>query len=93
MRKPILIIDGFDPQNERNFETGTTEGKNSLWTMLNYKNNQGDSIHLGEQLLNMDYDIVMLDFPDGGTYIERNAMVCIEVLNRLNAMLSHNNSN
>lgn len=93
LRKPILIIDGFDPQNERNFETGTTEGKNSLWTMLNYKNNQGDSIHLGEQLLNMDYDIVMLDFPDGGTYIERNAMVCIEVLNRLNAMLSHNNSN
>lgn len=93
LRKPILIIDGFDPQNERKFEICTTGGKKSLWEMLKYKNNQGDSTHLGEQLLNMGYDIVLLDFPKGGTYIEENAMVCIEVLNRLNNMLLQNGSN
>ena len=93
LRKPLLIIDGFDPMNERQFETSTSEEKKSLWEMLYYKNQNNQTLHLGLQLLNMGYDLVMLDFPDGGTYIEQNAMVCVEVINRLNNRLKQNGSN
>lgn len=92
LRKPILIIDGFDPQNNRQFDTCYEEGKKSLWDMMFYTDNYNQRLNLCLQLLNMGYDVVMLDLPEGGTYIERNAMVCIEVLNRLNNMLHQNNS-
>ena len=93
LRKPLLIIDGFDPMNERQFETSTSEEKKSLWEMLYYKNQNNQTLHLGLQLLNLGYDLVMLDFPEGGTYIEQNAMVCVEVINRLNNRLKQNGSN
>ena len=93
LRKPLLIIDGFDPMDERKFDSCTVDGKKSLWEMLFYDDEFGQRLHLGLRLLDMGYDIVMLNFPEGGTYIEQNAMVCVEVLNRLNEMLIQNGSN
>ena len=92
LRKPLLIIDGFDPLDERKFDTNLVEGQNSLWKMLFYYDDYSQHLHLGLRLLDMGYDVVLLNLPDGGAYIEENALVCIEVINRLNEMLLQNNS-
>ena len=87
LRKPIVVSDGFDPQNARCFESGE-EGKESLWKMLAYNNK-----HLGDTLISVyDYDIVFVDYDDGGEYIERNAMVFVAVIDTLNKMLKQNQS-
>lgn len=90
LRRPVLIVDGFDPENKRKFETNSG-GERSLWEMLNYEEN-GQTKHIGLQLLAKGYDLVMLDLPDGGGYIERNAMVCIETINEINRRLASNGS-
>ncbi|MDR2979763.1 MAG: T9SS type A sorting domain-containing protein [Bacteroidales bacterium] len=86
LRKPVLIVDGFDPENKRTFESHTEGGK-TIWGMLAYNNGNN---HVGLELLRLGYDLVVLDLPEGGVYIEQNAMVCIEVINRINQMLEAN---
>lgn len=86
LRKPILIVDGFDPENVRLFEKHNNGGA-SFWAMLNYPGG-----HVGMELINKGYDLVVLDLPEGGTYIEKNAMVCIEVINEINRRLQANGS-
>ena len=88
LRKPVLIVDGFDPQNNRHFETTNSGSDMSLWDKLG----DGISYNVGELLLSLEYDVVLLDLPDGGKYIEQNAMVCIAVINMLNNRLQENNS-
>lgn len=46
LRKPILIIDGFDPQNKRQFDTCYEDGKNSLWDMMFYTNRYNQRLNL-----------------------------------------------
>ena len=87
LRKPLIISDGFDPQNTRGFESGE-DGKESLWNMLAYNNK-----HLGDSLISVyGYDIVFVDYDDGGEYIERNAMVFVAAIDTLNKMLKQNQS-
>ena len=94
LKKPVLIVDGFDPENLRTFEDNTNKktGGKSIWQMLYYPRSPGDTVHIGQQLLLEDYDLVVLDFPEGGIYIEQNAMVCIEVINWINRTLAENES-
>lgn len=86
--KPVIVLDGFDP-----FE-GTSEGVDiqGVYDFLNY--NDGVN-NVGLDLRGQGYDIVPLNFlkveaPDGkiingGTdYIERNAMVLVELIERIN---------
>jgi hypothetical protein len=88
LHKPILIVDGFDPLNERNFESHKEKGM-SIWQLLG----NGIDDNLGRMLLeDKGYDLVILDLPEGGTYIERNAMVCIEVINFINQKLQESGS-
>ena len=84
LHKPVLIVDGFDPGNERQFEYHE-KGDQSIWQLLSFGNK-----NLGDSLLKLGYDLVILDLPDGGGYIEHNAMVCIEVINGINKRLQEN---
>lgn len=99
LRKPIIVVDGFDPEDKRpidelydNFLDNVERGK------------------LATDLRAQGYDVVVLNFPsydtfvrvkypflnslitildsrDGGAdYIERNAMVLIALINRINAL-------
>ena len=95
LRKPILIVDGFDPGNVRQHEKHTGEsvggvcGK-SIWAMLKI---EGQNAHLGDTLIQRyGYDLVVLDLPDGGGYIERNAMVAIKVIQWINDRLQESGS-
>tara|TARA_R110002124_G_C8974716_1_gene515861 strand:- start:2400 stop:4061 length:1662 start_codon:yes stop_codon:yes gene_type:complete len=80
--KPIIILDGFDPGDGRDI-TG-------LYNSLNFGGQ-----NMADILRDEGFDIVILNAPqyttngkfiDGGSdYIQRNAMVTIEMINFLNA--------
>jgi len=79
--KPVIIIDGFDP--------GDTRDIAALYGSLNF-----DGGNLADFLRDEGYDLVALNAPqyttdgkdiDGGAdYIQRNAMVLIELINLIN---------
>lgn len=83
--KPIILLDGFDPNDGRDIP--------SIYNLLNY----GTGQNLADDLRNLGYDIVILNFPNytraatselisgGGDYIQRNAMLLVELLNQINA--------
>ncbi|MFV0599666.1 MAG: T9SS type A sorting domain-containing protein, partial [Bacteroidales bacterium] len=68
IRKPILIVDGFDPGNTRQFERDLGDKDNGgIWGQLRYdsihENGTIKKIHIGDELLKKGYDIILLDFP------------------------------
>lgn len=80
--KPIIVLDGFDPGDSRDIA--------GLYASLTF-----DGDNLADILRTEGFDIVILNAPqyttdgkdiDGGAdYIQRNAMVLIEMINFLNA--------
>jgi pimeloyl-ACP methyl ester carboxylesterase len=83
--KPVILLDGFDPGDARNIAT--------MYAGLNY----GSSQNLADYLRSQGFDIILLNFPtytrentttvvDGGVdYIQRNAMILVELINQINA--------
>jgi len=82
--KPIILIDGFDPSDSRDIA--------GMYTLLDYNGN-----NIADQLRAEGFDFVFVNFPTytrasdqvevngGGDYIQRNAMVLVEILNQINA--------
>lgn len=93
LRKPVLVVDGFDPGNDRKDDT----------LFFNYLNNSR-SIKFADLLYLSGYDLVILDLPKafnqfankvvdgGGDFIERNAMVVVKVIQEINSQLITNGS-
>ncbi|MBU2927541.1 T9SS type A sorting domain-containing protein [Winogradskyella psychrotolerans] len=85
--KPIIVVDGFDP--------GDTRDITGLYDSLDYVGTEGDQ-NLADLLRTEGFDIVFLNFPtytrvadditiDGGAdFMERNAMVLIELIETIN---------
>jgi hypothetical protein len=84
--KPVILLDGFDPNDARTIP--------SIYGLLTY----GVGQNLADDLRNLGYDIVILNFPiytrpadntlvsGGSDFIQRNAMVLAELLNQVNAL-------
>ena len=83
--KPIFLLDGFDP--------GDTRTTSTVYSLLNYGTS---GQNLATDLRALGYDVIILNFPnytrpdntvvDGGVdYIQRNAMILVELLNQINA--------
>lgn len=84
--KPIFLLDGFDP--------GDARSTSAIYSFLNYGTTGGN---LGDEVRAQGYDIILLNFPtytrpstttviDGGVdYIQRNAMILVELINQINA--------
>jgi len=82
--KPIFLVDGFDPGDSRN--------STIIYQSLNY----GTGQNLATDLRAQGFDIIILNFPvytrtgtttvvDGGVdYIQRNAMILVELINQIN---------
>ncbi|MBP1645022.1 MAG: hypothetical protein H6Q16_597 [Bacteroidetes bacterium] len=66
IKRPILIVDGFDPGDKRQFEEDIVDNpaddKGGIWGLLKYEYNE-DTIYLGDTLLKKGYDIIILNFP------------------------------
>ncbi len=67
LKKPILILDGFDPSNSRSL--------GNIFDLVN----QGPNF-LATKLLDEGHDIVICNFLKGGDFIERNALAVKEML-------------
>ena len=91
--KPIFLVDGFDP--------GDTRDTNLIYSLLNY-GTSGEN--LGDIVRNEGFDVVVLNFPqyspedgviiDGGAdFIQRNAMILVELINQINAQKVGNEQN
>ncbi|HRP88795.1 MAG TPA: T9SS type A sorting domain-containing protein [Edaphocola sp.] len=99
LRKPVIIVDGFDPGDERKIIF--SDDKPGIWDLLKYNN---DNKHLGDELRKKGYDVIILNFPlyksletnqdrDGGAdYIERNAMVLVRLIQVVNQALQASGS-
>ena len=85
--KPIIIVDGFDPNN--------SSSTDDIYSVFNY----GDPVEniLDDLRTNEGADIIILNFPTyireadgeeilgGADYIERNAMVLVELIETIKA--------
>ncbi|MEZ4854945.1 MAG: T9SS type A sorting domain-containing protein [Gelidibacter sp.] len=86
--KPIILVDGFDPGDGRTI-TG-------IYDLLGYSTTSGTQ-NLGDYVRSQGFDVVILNFPvytrtadnteiDGGAdFIERNAMLLVDVINTINS--------
>ncbi|WP_179005058.1 T9SS type A sorting domain-containing protein [Winogradskyella forsetii] len=91
--KPIIVVDGFD--------TGDTRTIDGIYSLLDFAGTSGTE-NLADQLRALGFDIVILNFPvytrtadaatiDGGTdFMERNAMLLVELLNIVNTAKAPN---
>lgn len=91
--KPIIAVDGFDPGDSRDIA--------SIYTSLDFTDSSGTQ-NLADLLRVEGFDIIILNFPvytndsgatvDGGAdFMERNAMVLIELINFINSEKAPNN--
>lgn len=94
LRKPVIILDGLDPEDKRNGTVIFNE-----W--FNYWSSNGIQYNLAEQLRQEGFDVVIVNMPEfidddcptcppimgGSDYIQRNAMVLVEIMNQLNQQL------
>ncbi len=88
LKKPIIIIDGFDPGSQRL--------AGDIFKLLKYDNGITNNANLGQELINKGYDVIILDFLaypaggkmiDGGSdYIQRNAFTLIKLIDTINVM-------
>ncbi len=109
LEKPLIIIDGFDPGDRRQFQDSdphpwaTDIEHRSMEDMMSYINAQGNQIALIPMLRDLGYDVILVNHPthwhngiriDGGAdYIERNALTHVQLYQRLIQRLNQNNSN
>lgn len=70
-RKPILIIDGFDPSDSRKI--------GNIYDLMNES-----PFRFADSLLEAGHDIVICNFIKGADYIERNALAVIELIQYIN---------
>ncbi|GAB4155672.1 MAG: hypothetical protein Tsb0033_05320 [Winogradskyella sp.] len=91
--KPIIVVDGFDP--------GDTRDIPGLYSLLDFTGSSG-SQNLADLVRAEGFDVIILNFPvyvraadgatvDGGTdFIERNAMLLVELLDIINTAKASN---
>ena len=85
--KPIIVVDGFDP--------GDTRDIPGIYNLLNYIDPSNGSQNLADFVRGEGFDVVILNAPQyvsnsipidgGGDYIERNAMVLVELIETINS--------
>ena len=73
LRKPLIFVEPYDANNKN--DIATIKG-------ILYSNN---SNNLGSQINNLGYDIIILNFNDGGDYIQKNAFLLVELIKKINA--------
>lgn len=76
VRRPIVFLDGIDPMN--------TRGQDIIYKdYINDFGNPDVNINLGEKFRAEGYDLIIVDYEDGGDYIEKNGLAVIKVMEAL----------
>lgn len=78
IRKPLIVVEGFDPTNEFDYRSGFLPN-------LNTDFNTGNSLPLNQGLDDInEYDLIFLNFSNGTDYIQRNAYLLERVIEIVN---------
>lgn len=92
LTKPLIIVEGFDPNNSFNYrslvENELYRGPGSLNIIINGNTNQT----LNDSIENQGYDLVFVDFNNGTDYIQRNAYMLEKVIEWVNTEKNKNNN-
>lgn len=92
-RKPIIIVEGIDfrKTNQNGLPIGTSLTLGSAgWPTIWNRNDPDDAYPFEHfpaflnQLYEAGYDVILLDFADGADYMQSNAMLLVELINRVN---------
>ncbi|MFZ6012150.1 MAG: hypothetical protein ACOYXT_17545 [Bacteroidota bacterium] len=93
IRKPLIVIEGFDPwriltpdDNKTNFSFSDAindDGPQGLRVGLTDNSN---GHNLSELLSNANYDLIFIDFDDGTDHIQRNAYLVENVIEWVNSV-------
>ncbi len=76
IRKPIIFVEGIDANNVYSIS--------DLHNII-YRVPIGGTSSLGASLNAQGYDIVILNFGDGGDYIQKNSFLLMKLINLINA--------
>lgn len=88
--KPIYIIDGFDPGDTRPIlgytDSGTGDYVPGIYDLMNFDDGSGTA-NLADLIREEGFDVIILNFPGigGADYIERNAMLLVDLMQTINA--------
>lgn len=104
--KPIIIIDGFDPEDKRKIidaDSPMPAGEHNSVVEMMFYGVGPTRTDIIEELTTLGYDVVIVNHPtytrgsvtiDGGAdYIERNAMNHVSFYQEINSQLQQNGSN
>lgn len=100
LNKPILILDGYDPAEERDAAKIVKDYLKYV-DDVNYPYNPPGQVtapFVTDELRNLGYDVIIVNMPKyersgkliigGSDYVERNAFALIELINRINQQLA-----
>lgn len=97
IRKPLIIIEGFDPWKiltpfnpEKNFDFKDIISKdftgNGLNVLINYTHGATYYATLSDALQGEKYDLIFVDFDNGTDYIQRNAYLVENIIEWVNSV-------
>ena len=99
IKKPVIVLDGFDPGDIRKIYEGSIgynneEPNNTIYNLMRFTRSIRDTVSLVDLLRSPEYgyDVILVNFPEGADYIERNAMAVVTLLDTVNARLRRNYS-
>lgn len=90
--KPLIIIEGFDPENSFNYFDLVNDFGRGPGT-LNVIIDEATGLTLNQAIEDEDYDLVFVDFVNSTDYIQRNAYMVEEVIRQINQLKVGNEKN
>lgn len=90
--KPLIIIEGFDPENSFNYlDLINDDGLGGLNIQISQTGQP--FLTLNQAIEDEDYDLVFVDFVNSTDYIQRNAYMVEEVIRQINQLKVGNEKN
>ena len=78
LQKPLLFIEGFDPSNTTNYP--------EIYWRLNGQN-------LINRIRSLGYDVIIMNYSNGGDYIQRNGLALVDLIEWVNSNKTTNEKN
>lgn len=86
LTKPLIVIEGFDPENSFNYIDLVVDNFYTGPGGLNIVIDPATGLTLNQAIEDEDYDLVFIDFVNSTDFIQRNALMVEEVIRQVNQL-------
>jgi hypothetical protein len=93
LTKPLIIIEGFDPENSFSYIDLVVDNFYTGPGGLNIVIDPATGLTLNDAIEDEDYDLVFVDFVNSTDFIQRNAYMVEEVIRQINQLKVGNEKN